>query len=611
GQEIAGLTDEKTGHFKVIAKDKYGNQLSDVTYHYQPLKKPNPTGSEFYSYYYLTTNNYSNALTEAPSDELYFADENIRTMISTGVNRGQIDVGTWAGDDIANGFTPITTQEAQNEIEIVRYGVRGGSIQITGTQGLLSVVYGIQSLEDESLYSYYELCNVLDYTFSSDLTVFEGIISYNKDTGSLEILKAVGSDINLLLNVTTELGISYIIKLAIKPNVTIQVELASNQGTLAKTAIFDSKQHFLVYSDNEIKLVVKITFRLKEEIKLILQKGVFDDGEGGGSAQITFTPNNFTASSSQSVEELKVNISFSRAELLSQSVNIITDGSFANPYVFVKEMNFMVYPNATFVGDTKTLEKHITIQNFVGYYDVITNDEIARVIPGLTDLTKDQLTISFSKVSGKDKVFVNTAETPLDTNIFVWDDQAKKLQCKSTMSAVFDLQGEYAAYLTVKYGKEIIGEIIVKISSCIAPNSAQEDYANRFVIYEGKMHFVLNSGEVITTEQIKALFNNVEVASLSVDENLIKTNDSSTYTVNSEIKSYISSTKTNKLVLKHIVQDADTNEITIAEIVFPILLVPFDANFVTYKTAPDFEGKTLGIANASQLNDYSKLYAYD
>ncbi|MBR5226640.1 MAG: hypothetical protein IKV69_01040, partial [Clostridia bacterium] len=442
-------------------------------------------------------------------------------------------------------------------------------------------------------------------------TVFEGIISYNKDTGSLEILKAVGSDINLLLNVTTELGISYIIKLAIKPNVTIQVELASNQGTLAKTAIFDSKQHFLVYSDNEIELVVKITFRLREEIKLILQKGVFDDGEGGGSAQITFTPNNFTASSSQSVEELKVKISFSRAELLSQSVNIITDGSFANPYVFVKEMNFMVYPNATFVGDTKTLEKHITIQNFVGYYDVITNDEIARVIPGLTDLTKDQLTISFSKVSGKDKVFVNTAETPLDTNIFVWDDQAKKLQCKSTMSAVFDLQGEYAAYLTVKYGKEIIGEIIVKISSCIAPNSAQEDYANRFVIYEGKMHFVLNSGEVITTEQIKALFNNVEVASLSVDENLIKTNDSSTYTVNSEIKSYISSTKTNKLVLKHIVQDADTNEITIAEIVFPILLVPFDANFVTYKTAPDFEGKTLGIANASQLNDYSKLYAYD
>ena len=609
GEEIDGIIDS-LGHFKVIAKDKYGNQLSDVSYQYQPLKKPNPTGSEFYSYYYLTTTNYSNALTEAPSDELYFADENTKTIVSTGVNRGKIDVGIWNSDDIATGFTPITAEEAKNEIEIVRYGVRGQSIQITGTQGLLSVFYATQSLEDETQYSYYELCNVLSYTFSSDLTVFDGIISYNTETGNLQILRAVGTDINLLLNVTTELGISYIIKLVIKPNVTMQVELASSQGTLAKTAIFDSKQHFLVYSDNEIELVVKITFRLVEDIKLILEKGVFAD-EQGGSSQITFTPRSFTASSAVAVEELKVKLSFSRTELLSQTVNILTDGSLVNPYVFAKEMNFMVYPNASFASGKKTLEKHITIQNFSAYYDVISNDEIARVIPGITELTKDQLSIAFTQVAGKDKVFVNAESTPLATNIFAWDDQAQKLQCKSTMSAIFDLAGEYTAHLTVKYGKEIIGEIVVKISSCIAPDNAQEDYANRFVIYDGKMHFVLNSGEVITTEQIKALFNNVEVVSLSVDENLIMTNDSTTFTVSSQIKTYISSTQTNKLVLKHIVQDADTNEITIAEIVFPILLVPFDANFVSYKTAPDFEGKSLGIANASQLKDASKLYAYN
>lgn len=610
GQEITGLTNENTGEFLVIAKDKFGNQLSGVTYHYQPAVKKDPTGTQTYTYYYLTTTSFSNALSSAPSDELYFTDHNAKTMVSTGVNCGKIDVGTWTSDDIATGFTAITPQEAQNEIEIIRYGVKNNAIQITGTQGLLSVVYAMQSLEDETQYYYYELCNVLKYNFTSDLSVYAGFMEYNQDLGQLNILRTVGSEINLLLSVTTDLGISYTIKLVIKPNVTMQVELASNQGTLAKTAIFDSKQHFLVYSDNDIELVVKVTFSLAEEITLILQKGVFADDQAG-AAQITFTPTGFTSAAAQTTEELKVKINFSRAELLSQSVKILTEAANINPYIFAQEMNFMVYPNASFVDGQKTLQKHITISNFASYYDIITNDDIKRVIPALTDLTKDQLSIAFTKQNGIDKVFMNSAETPLSTNIFVWDDQAKKLKCQSTMQGVFDLDGEYTAYLTVKYGQEVIGEVVVKISSCIAPNETAEEYKNRFVMFDGKMHFVLKSGEVITTEQIKALFDNVEVVSLAVDENLIKKNDETTFAVNTEIKNYISSTQTNKLTLKHIIQDASSSEITVAEIVFPILLVPFDANFVTYKTAPDFEGKQTGIANVSELNNYAKLYAYN
>ena len=587
GQDpLEDVVDEITGKFLITAKDKFGNEVSAANCTYEPKA----------GYYLLSTSEYSSALSTPPTDKLFFVEDNDLSTVSVGANVGTIELGVWVPSEIENGFNALSQSQSATEIAINRVGINGGKIQITGDEGLLSVRF---TTEGQT----WELCNILKYTFASSFDAYEGVLAYDETTGAISILKTLGKEISLDITATAPLGLQYSIKLTIQQNISVQLNRITPQGTLEEAGMIGGVQHYLLYSDNDVHYALKVTYVLNEQVDFELSNGLFTNGES-----IIRPAPSFTQASNGAETTLEFVLSFTKAQLNAQTITL-SAGS-GSSYVFKQDFQMFVSANAAFKGNVETITKSVVIEDLTSTYDVITADDIQRIV-GQNTITLQDFTITFAKTTDgtlKDLVFQNGNQSPLASNIFVWDNNSKKIKARVAMIANFDLDGEYVAYLNVRYGTATVGTIKVMISTSVAPNTQGLDFDKRFAMYDGKLYLVLQSGETgITGAYIQSLFNNVEEIDFVVDNNFITANDNANFTVKA-VSNFVDLANHNvSLKLKHIAPDLST----VAEITFGVLIAPYDTAFVKYQTPPMFEGASLGVQDFSSLNDFSLLYQFN
>ena len=76
-----------------------------------------------------------------------------------------------------------------------------------------------------------------------------------------------------------------------------------------------------------------------------------------------------------------------------------------------------VSANAAFKGNVETITKSVVIEDLTSTYDVITADDIQRIV-GQNTITLQDFTITFAKTTDgtlKDLVFQNGNQNPLDS----------------------------------------------------------------------------------------------------------------------------------------------------------------------------------------------------
>ncbi|MBR3791027.1 MAG: hypothetical protein IKK20_04425 [Clostridia bacterium] len=590
GQDpLEDVVDETTGKFLVVAKDKFGNVVSAENCSYEP--KP--------GYYLLTTNEYSSALTASPTDKLFFVEDNDLATVSVGANVGHIELGVWVPSDIETGFVSLSASQAATEIAINRVGIKGGKIQITGEEGLLSVRYTTKGQT-------WELCDdqILKYSFAASFDAYAGVLAYDETTGTITVLQTLGQAISLDLTATAPLGLQYSISLTISKNIDVQFNRITAQNGIPQTNTIGNIPHFLMFSDNDVKFVASVTYILNEDVDFELSYGVFSNSQ----SNVIRPQPTFTQQANGASVDLEFVLCFTKSQLNAQTITI-SAGS-GSSYVYQQDINLLVSANAEFAGDVDTLNKSVVIDDLTTTYDIITLSDVQRIV-GDSTLTLEDLTITFARTTDgtlKDKVFLNGSSVPLESNIFAWDNNSKKIKAKSTMIANFDLDGEYVAYLNVRYGTAEIGTIKVMISTSVAPNQSNSDFEKRFAMFDGKLYLVLQSGETgITGAYIQSLFNNVEEIDFVVDNNFVTANDDANFTVKATSNFVVLSKHNVFLTLKHIAQDLST----VAEITFGVMIAPYDTAFVTYQNPPAFEGASQGLQDFSSLNDFSRLYQFN
>lgn len=570
---------DSNGNYLVVAKDKFGQIITDVDLLVTQGTDTSAT-AEKRTYDRVQASNYSSSLSSMPYVDIYVVqEEQMNAQFTVGVNQGEINNGEWSSSDIKKGFD---APQSQSRLSVDRYAKSGSVINLTGEEGLLSVIYSFMSNDEK----YFQLCNKLTYEFQSAMSAYDGVLDYNSTNHTITVLQSINAPITLYLDYNTQLGQKYNVALNILPNFTAQISAVSqiNGQEVACSEIQEGDQtFFVVYSDVATSLNIKFYYTLTETLTIKM--------DNVSLGPITFGAN----------EENTISFSrnFGKDNIGDIFLELTTDGAGTNVHIYRQTIAVRVFANAQFVGESKqTLNKDITIAalNNAGAHNVLNiNTDVARVMETEEEFgsAAEDFHLELSRVIDQ-----NTNQE-IESNIFeLYTDMADwKIKATST------LYGTYVAYITVYYGQkdesqpyahmERLGEIVLTIKPPVTPAPNQ---TSRFAYIDDKMYVLFVAGESFASTDLAEWFNNESAVDFTTNNMYVTTDTTPAEGGNPETTSY--------QILSHIAQQicphtsvvnvrvTYTNEgELVAEVTYPVCFMPFGTDYVKYKDidTPSYE----------------------